>query len=167
MTFFIKSKYVGNKKEVYIPPQIQNLPVTSIGNQAFNECVSLTSVEFMGKIFFGNWAFSACSSLTAINVAAGAGNTAYSSSGGILYNKDKTALVAYPGGKHGAFTIPNHVNTIRAGAFGYCTNLLSVAKYGRSNDESFKTFPLCIFSEICYFINKRATLYIDGKIFHS
>jgi hypothetical protein len=44
-----------------------------------------------------------------------------------LYNKAKTTLVAYPGGKTGAsFTIHAGVTTIYSNAFSYCTSLTSV-----------------------------------------
>jgi len=71
-----------------------------------------------------NEAFSGCINLTAINVDAG--NTALSSQDGVLYNKDKTTLIAYPGGKTGAFTIPTGVTGIGAYAFSRCTNLTGV-----------------------------------------
>jgi len=44
-----------------------------------------------------------------------------------LYNKDKTALRAYPAGKKGAFSIPDSVNFIDNRAFFNCTGLTSIA----------------------------------------
>jgi hypothetical protein len=36
--------YLGSKTDIRIPPRIQNLPVTSIGAEAFRNCASITSV---------------------------------------------------------------------------------------------------------------------------
>ena len=36
-----------------------------------------------------------------------------------MFNKDQTAIVAYPGGKTGAYTIPDSVTSIGGAAFGY------------------------------------------------
>jgi hypothetical protein len=36
--------YAGSKQTVRIPPRIRGLPVTSIGNGAFADCKSLTSI---------------------------------------------------------------------------------------------------------------------------
>jgi len=43
-----------------------------------------------------------------------------------LYNRNKTTLIQYPGGKTGAFTIPNSVTSIGDEAFRYCTDITSV-----------------------------------------
>jgi len=70
-------------------------------------------------------AFYNCKSFTAINV--NNANTAYSSQDGILYNKDKTILIAYPAGKTDkTFTIPDSVTSIVHYAFRDCTSLTSV-----------------------------------------
>jgi hypothetical protein len=53
-------------------------------------------------------------------------NTHYSSENGVLFNKDKTTLVAYPGGKTGSYVIPNSITTIDNYAFYSCRNLTSV-----------------------------------------
>jgi len=70
------------------------------------------------------YAFSYCTNLTSINVDPA--STAFSSVDGVLYDKDKTTLVAYPGGKEGAFTIPNSVTRIGGSAFHGCTSLTSI-----------------------------------------
>ena len=65
-----------------------------------------------------------CSGLTSIVVDAS--NTAYSSQDGVLYDKAMTALIQYPGGKSGEFTIPSSVTSIYDYAFETCAGLTSV-----------------------------------------
>ena len=99
--------------------------VTSIGETAFYRCTSLTSVTIgNGVTSIGERAFYGCTNLTTINVANN--NTEYSSQSGVLYNKDKTTLLAYPGGKKGAFIIPNSVTSIGDEAFRECNGLTSI-----------------------------------------
>jgi len=107
--------------------------VTSIGQAAFSGCSSLTSVTIPASVTsIGQPAFSSCSSLTAINVDAG--NSAYSSQDGILYNISKTSLIQYPAGKtNTTFTIPNSVTSIEGSAFFSCTNLTSITFATGSN----------------------------------
>jgi len=45
---------------------------------------------------------------------------------GVLFNKDQTTLIQYPGGKAGGYTIPNSVTSIGSKAFSECTSLTSV-----------------------------------------
>jgi hypothetical protein len=99
--------------------------VTSIGRSAFSGCIGLTSVTIPNSVTsIGEAAFYGCSGLTAINVTAG--NGAYTAENGVLYNKNKTVLVAYPAGKAGSFTIPTGVTSIGSRAFYGCTGLTSV-----------------------------------------
>ena len=99
--------------------------VISIGNYAFSGCPSLTSVTIPNSVkSIGSGAFDGCSSLTSINV--GSNNPNYSSVDGVLFNKDKTTLIQYPGGKQGAYTIPDSVTSIGEWAFFGCSSLTSI-----------------------------------------
>jgi hypothetical protein len=53
-------------------------------------------------------------------------NSVYSSMDGVLFNKSQTKLIQYPGGKAGAYTIPDGVTTIDKSGFEGCTNLTNV-----------------------------------------
>ena len=100
--------------------------VTHIGQGAFYYNKQLTSITIgSGVTNIGIEAFGDCDNLTTINVDSG--NVAYSSQDGVLYNKNKTTLVAYPKGKTAvSFTIPNSVTSIEDYAFENCTNLTNV-----------------------------------------
>ena len=101
--------------------------VTTIGSNAFLGCTSLTSVTIPSSVMtIGDYAFSYCTSLTEFLVSSG--NPNFSSGDGVLYDKDKTTLIAYPVGKtESSFEIPSSVTTIGGFAFGGCTSLASVA----------------------------------------
>jgi len=99
--------------------------VTAIGDYAFAMCTGLTGVTIPASVTsIGNNEFSGCSSLTSIIVATQ--NNAYSSVEGVLLNKNKTVLIAYPAGKQGSYTIPAGVTSIGEYAF-YGTNLTSIS----------------------------------------
>ena len=100
--------------------------VTSIGGDAFYGCKSLTSVTIGNSVTsIGGNPFSGCKSLLSIEVSDN--NKNYSSFDGILFNKNKSELIAYPAGKTDSeYAIPNSVTSIGSYAFYGCTSLTSV-----------------------------------------
>lgn len=100
--------------------------VTSIGKGAFFACGSPTSVLIPSSVTsIGARAFGACTELN--NIFVNEGNTAYTSLNGVLFNKNRTALIAYPAGrKSTAYNIPSSVTSIGDGAFEGCKSLTSV-----------------------------------------
>ena len=99
--------------------------VTSIGLYAFFGCKSLTSVTIPDSVTsIGVGAFASCTSLAGIWVAEGNSHYANDASG-VLFNKDKTTLVQCPGA-FAAYTIPDSVTSIGGSAFRGCSSLTSV-----------------------------------------
>ena len=97
--------------------------VTSIGDYAFNWCVSLTSIEIPNSVTsIGEWAFGDCESLTSIVVDSG--NTKYDSRNGcnaIIETASNTLIAGCQN-----TIIPNSVTSIGEWAFNGCTSLTSI-----------------------------------------
>ena len=100
--------------------------VTSIGQVAFAGCWGLTEVTIPSSVtHLGLAPFFQCVGLKEIKVDAG--SRSFSSVGGVLFSYDKKTIVCCPpGGKKGAYTIPDNVTTIGVGAFMSCDGLTSV-----------------------------------------
>jgi hypothetical protein len=117
------TRYKGSASMVNIPPGIDGIPVTAIGEWAFFWCRSLTSITIPNSVTaIERGAFDGCDSLTGIMVDAG--NRQYRDINGILFSKDGKTLVRYPAGKtHTSYTIPDSVTAIGDSAFSDCRSL--------------------------------------------
>ena len=148
---------------VVIPAMYNGKPVTSIGDSAFRDCSSLTSITIPdGVTTIGNYAFSFCSNLTSVEISDSVtsigfaafdvcekltsisipasvsiidsaafaecdllhtisvdkNNPYFCDVNGVLFNKDKTELLCYPGGKtEPTYAIPDSVTAIGEYAF--------------------------------------------------
>jgi hypothetical protein len=115
--------------------------VTSIGDRAFSFCNGLTTITLPNVTSIGDGAFISCSALTSINVDES--DLYYSTLDGVLYNKGKTILIAYPKGKTGAFTAPNSVASIGAYAFLSCSGLITIELHGNVSSIESNAFYKC------------------------
>lgn len=116
--------------------------VTIIGDNAFRYCSKLTSVTVPGTVnTIGSFAFSFCRSLT--NITVDAANTSFSSVDGVLFDKSQATLIVCPGGRTGAYTVPESVNTILNSAFQNCTKLTSVTIGDEVSNVGDNAFDRC------------------------
>lgn len=96
-----------------------------IGENAFFNSNLLRRIDIpAGVTNIGKQAFSACYELTDFDVAIG--NATYSSVDGVIYSKDKHALLLFPSGRSGFFSIPDGVVSIGPNAFDDCSNLTKI-----------------------------------------
>ena len=129
--------YTGSASNLVIPSSICGFSVVSIGDNAFSDCDSLTSITIPdGVMSIGNDAFYNCSSLTSITIPDGVtsiGNEAF-------YNCSSLTSIVIPDsvtsiGNHAfsdcssliSITIPNSVISICYRAFSGCENLANIA----------------------------------------
>ena len=107
--------------------------VTSIGDDAFYGCSSLTSVTIPGSVVrigsnkgddFYDGTFENCSSLTSIFVDPA--NVSFCDLYGVLFDKSMKSIICFPGGRAGAYDIPEGVTSIGISAFAGCSGLTSV-----------------------------------------
>lgn len=150
-----------------------NIPnsVTTIGESAFGGCESLTNINIPNSVTtIGDEAFCWCESLTKIKIPSSVvnmnGNTFFGWNGDlhneskafiyehqVLFNKDKTTLIAYRS-KEKNYIIPNSVTNIGDAAFWGCSSLTniyipnSVTNIGDYAFGDCNSIPSCIKSEI-------------------
>ena len=117
--------YTGTGGATIIPATVNGLWVTAIADGAFDGS-SISSVSISSNITsIADDAFLDCTSLT--NVVVDAQNTNYNSSNGVLFNHGLGTLVLYPAGLAGsAYGIPTSVTNLGYFAFSYCPSLSSV-----------------------------------------
>ncbi len=108
-------------KEIVIPDS-----VTAIGSSAFSNCTSLESITIgSGVESLGDEWIASCRRLE--NITVSPENKTYSSVDGVLFNKDKSELSAYPiGNKRSSYTIPDGVEKIGKKAFYGCRYIESL-----------------------------------------
>ena len=126
----------GSRRDVIIPSTYKGLPVTSIGNDAFYKCTSLTSIEIPSSVTsIGEYAFAGCRSLTSIEIPSSVtsiGDGAFAdctSLTSIEIPSSVTSIGEYTfyGCKSlTSVVIPSSVTSIGDDAFYYCTSLTSI-----------------------------------------
>jgi hypothetical protein len=120
--------------------------VTVIDYGAFMYCSEIVSISIPTNLTtLGTYAFGFCSKLTAFSIPSSvttignvvflgskatitvdSNNPNYSSVDGVLFNKDQTRLMYYPGPKTGSYLIPSTVTNVAVDAFYNCSLLTSV-----------------------------------------
>ena len=135
-------------KAVTIPSTIDRYKVTEIGWSAFSGCTGLKSITIPSSVTeIGGYAFRGCKGLKSItipssvteigenafrgckgltSITADKNNKNYTSVNGVLFNKNKTEILAYPNAKSSSYVIPSSVTEIGSAAFYDCTGLKSV-----------------------------------------
>ena len=131
------------------------LPSTleTIGRNAFGGCKCLNSITLPTSLkTLGEHAFDGCYGLTEICVEDG--NNAYYDVDGVLFSKLDLALIQYPPGKGGNYTVPENVTSINNLAF--CnTNIESVTIKGSLQSIGRNAFYGC---------HDLKSVYIDGEV---
>ncbi len=111
--------YTGPSGPVTIPATISGLPVTAIQGPAGFEDKNITSVAIPASVTnIQAGEFAPNTVLTAFTVDSS--NPAYSSAGGVLFDKSQATLVEYPPGLSGSYVIPGSVTNIGTSAFSAC-----------------------------------------------
>jgi len=99
--------------------------VTTIGDNSFKDCTELETVTIgKGCTSVTASAFTEDFNLVKFNVSED--NENYTSVDGVLYNKEKTAVVCYPKSLSGEYVIPDTVTSIEKAAFENCNKLTKI-----------------------------------------
>ena len=141
-------QYTGSGGAVTIPDTTNDVPITSIGSDAFYQdytltsvaigtnvatiganaffqCTVLSSVSIPGSVTnIGNGPFVDCQSLTVISLSSS--NKFFISTNQILFNKTLTSLIQFPGGVGGGYTIAANVTNIGEAFIGNTLTNISV-----------------------------------------
>ena len=139
-----------------------NIPnsVTNIGDKTFSYCKSLANINIPNSVTnIGNGAFSYCDLLTKIKIPSSVVNMngnpflewngdlhneskAFIYEHQVLFNKDKTTLIAYRS-KEKNYIIPNSVTSIGDGAFSMCESLTNIKIPKSVTNIGYSAFSEC------------------------
>ncbi|HCC35673.1 MAG TPA: hypothetical protein DEQ02_08600 [Ruminococcaceae bacterium] len=128
-------QYSGPGGNMAIPEALGGKPVTYIDAVIFTDYFDedgvmvprgdIVSVSIPSSVDEINpWTFGECLSLESISVAQD--NPEFSSADGVLFNKDKTELLAYPPAKAGDYIVPDGVTSIEWLGFWNCEYLTNI-----------------------------------------
>ena len=109
--------------------QLTNIMISNgieiIGSNVFSDCLMLTNVIFPESVTsIGVAPFFGCTRLSSIMMSPQ--NSFYSSTNGVLFDKNQTTLLQYPAGLGGNYSIPNTVTNILDYAFFDSASLANV-----------------------------------------
>lgn len=132
----------------YIENVIMQDGLLEVSPQIFRYCSNLKSVYISKSVRYisDEYVFEECNNLVSIEVDSE--NERYSSQDGVLYNKEKTTLIAAPG-KIEECNVPSTVKTIGNYAFSQCKNLKKVIlPEGLENINNYSFDGCSLLSEI-------------------
>lgn len=142
--------YNGSAETLTIPSKLDGYTVTSIGDSAFKECTSLTSVSIpSGVTSIKSWAFGRCRNLTNVNIpdsVTSIGDWAFGSCNlsSLTFGKELKVIgqYAFPFNKNlKSVTFNNNLEIIDRYAFDTCISLKEIII-----PDSVKEIGLCAFS---------------------
>ena len=138
-------------KEIIIPDS-----VIKILDHAFSNCTSLESITIgSGVESLGDEWIASCRRLE--NITVSPENKTYSSVDGVLFNKDKSELSAYPiGNKRSSYTIPDGVEKIGKKAFYGCRYIESLTIPVNVIEIDDSAFENCYSLKNVYYLGTRA-----------
>ncbi len=136
--------------------------VKSIGDCVFVACNALTSLRIPGSVTeIGKQAFFECTSLAEIIVDDD--NCIFSSSDGVLMNKEQSIVISCPMGKTGKYVIPGTAVLIQESAFRDCTGLSSVIIPGSVFEIDNQAFYGC--AGLTEIVIPNSVVYIGASVF--
>lgn len=139
-TTLIKYPQGKNDKTFSVPDGVKRIEERALNNVPYlEEAYIPASVEEIG-----NLAFTVSTRLNAINVASD--NLHFTSDNGILFSKDKSTLICYPGNKKDitAYTVPEETEQIEGWAFYGCRSLTDIKLPEKIKSIADRTFMYCM-----------------------
>ena len=146
------TRYIGTEESIIIPSEIDGKPVTSIGERAFDGCISLKSVIIPNSVTsIGEYAFEDCKSLTSITIPDSVTSIEYGAF------ESCTSLTSV--------TIGNSVTRIGERAFRECSRLTSVTIPDSVTSIGNEAFKFC-YSLTSVIIPNSVTSIGDDAFYH-
>ncbi len=116
--------------------------LTSIDRYAFRNCAALRSIRLGASAsMIVDQAFVGCTDLQSIDVDPA--NTTICSLDGVLFDKAVTALIDYPAGRVGNYTVPSTVQYIRPYSFYDCDGLTGITLNDGLLSVNLRAFSNC------------------------
>jgi hypothetical protein len=154
-------EYMGSGGDVYIPREIENKTVTTIGNSAFYRGTNITSIALPSTItYIGQSAFSICTKLTDITIPKGVrtiGAYAFSFCDNLdfIFIPSSISTIGesmfYGCDSLSNVHIENGITAIEAEAFGFCYGLESITIPSSVNLVESNSFYNCLSLSGVYF----------------
>ena len=140
--YVLITKYIGKDSKIIIPDKINGYPVNILSVNVFKECTNLTYIKVPSSVkTLSGETFAECRNL--MNIEIHPDNQNYVSVDGVVFNSDKSTLVAFPNARDGKYTIPETVLTIGSSAFAGAYKLTDVNMYNSVASISANAFRGC------------------------